>query len=94
MVCHPSWGYFAGSYGLQQIAIESAGREPGAQTLARLLDGAEKNGVSAIFIQKQFSQAQARSVAEAIGARVVVIDSLAEDYPENLRGVAQAMMSR
>ncbi len=94
MVYHPSWGYFADSYGLQQIAIESAGREPGAQTLARLLDGAEKNGVSAIFIQKQFSQAQARSVAEAIGARVVVIDSLAEDYPENLRGVAQAMMSR
>ncbi|MCP4127727.1 MAG: zinc ABC transporter solute-binding protein, partial [Gammaproteobacteria bacterium] len=94
MVYHPSWGYFADSYDLQQIAIENAGREPGAQTLARLLDGAEKNGVSAIFIQKQFSQAQARSVAEAIGARVVVIDSLAEDYPENLRGVAQAMMSR
>jgi len=94
MVYHPSWGYFAETYGLQQIAIESEGKEPGAQTLARLLDAAAKNAVSAIFVQKQFSQAQARSVAEAIGARIVAIDSLAEDYPESLRGVAQAMISR
>ncbi len=91
MVYHPSWGYFADSYGLQQIPIESAGKEPGAQALAHLLDAARKGAVGTIFVQKQFSQTQARSVAEAIGARVVVIDSLAEDFPENLRGVAQAM---
>jgi len=92
MVYHPSWGYFADTYGLQQVSIESEGKEPGAQTLARLLDKARKSGVGSIFVQKQFSQAQARSVANEIGARIVVIDSLADDYPENLRAVARAMV--
>ena len=91
MVYHPSWGYFADAYGLRQIPIESAGKEPGAQTLGHLLEDAKENSISAIFVQKQFSQAQAQAVADAIGARIVVIDSLAEDYPENLLGVAQAM---
>ncbi len=91
MVYHPSWGYFADAYGLKQIPIESEGKEPGAQTLTHLLEEAKKNNIGAIFVQKQFSQSQARTVAEAIGARVVVIDSLAENYPENLLSVAQAM---
>ncbi len=91
MVYHPSWGYFADTYGLQQIPIESEGKEPSAQALGQLLDEARTSGVGAIFVQKQFSQAQARAVAAAIGARIVVIDPLAEDYPENLHAVAQAM---
>lgn len=91
MVYHPSWGYFADAYGLQQIPIESEGKEPSAQALGHLVDEARASGVGAIFVQKQFSQTQARAVAEAIGARIVVIDPLAEDYPENLRAVAQAM---
>ncbi len=91
MVYHPSWGYFADAYGLRQVAIESEGKEPGAQTLARVLEAARGMEVSSVFVQKQFSQAQAKAVAEAIGARVVVIDSLSEKYPENLRAVARAM---
>jgi zinc transport system substrate-binding protein len=91
MVYHPSWGYFADAYGLQQIPIESEGKEPSAQALGHLLDEARASGVGVIFVQKQFSQAQARSVAEAMAARIVVIDPLSEDYPKNLRAVAQAM---
>jgi zinc transport system substrate-binding protein len=92
MVYHPSWGYFADTYGLQQIPIESEGKEPGAKALARLIEKAKQNRISAIFVQKQFSQQQAKAVASAIGARVVVIDPLSEDYPENLRKVAKAMV--
>ncbi len=91
MVYHPSWGYFADAYGLQQIPIENAGKEPSAKALAHLLEVAEKENIGAIFVQKQFSQTQARAVASGVGARVVVIDPLSEDYPENLRAVAQAM---
>ena len=91
MVIHPSWGYFADAYGLQQVPIESEGKEPSAKALSHLLTRAKADGVGAIFVQKQFSQNQARAVADAIGARIVVIDPLAEDYPENLRRVAQAM---
>ncbi len=92
MVYHPSWGYFADTYGLQQIPIESEGKEPGAKALAHLIAEAKQDGIGAIFVQKQFSQTQAAAVATAIGAKVVVIDPLSMDYPENLRDVAEAMV--
>jgi zinc transport system substrate-binding protein len=91
MVYHPSWGYFADTYGLQQIPIESEGKEPGAKALANLIDEAKHNHIGAIFVQKQFSQSQAKAVASAVGAKVVAIDPLSADYPENLRDVAKAI---
>ena len=91
MVYHPSWGYFADTYGLQQIPIESEGKEPGAKALAHLIEEAKQNRIGAIFVQKQFSQDQAKAVASAIGANVVAIDPLSADYPENLRDVAKTM---
>jgi len=92
MVYHPSWGYFADTYGLKQIPIESEGKEPGAKALVHLIEDAKKNHIGAIFVQKQFSQRQARSVAGAIGAKVVVIDPLSEGYPEDLLEAAKAMV--
>lgn len=53
---------------------------------------AKQDGIGAIFVQKQFSQTQAAAVATAIGAKVVVIDPLSMDYPENLLDVAKAMV--
>jgi zinc transport system substrate-binding protein len=91
MVFHPSWGYFADAYKLRQIPIESAGKEPGARTLARLIEEAQEQGVRVIFVQQQFSTKQARALADAIGGKVVTIDPLAQDYPGNLRQVAQAI---
>lgn len=91
MVFHPSWGYFADEFGLRQIPIESEGKAPGASTLARLMDQARRQRIGMIFVQPQFSQAQARALAQSVGARLVIIDSLAEDYIRNLRRVAAAI---
>lgn len=91
MVFHPSWGYFADAFKLRQIPIESEGKEPGAMTLGRLIDQAKSEGIRVIFVQQQFSQRQAKALAQAIGGSVVSIDSLAEDYPANLRRVADAI---
>jgi zinc transport system substrate-binding protein len=89
MVFHPSWGYFADRYGLEQEAIEMEGKEPGARQLARLMEHAREENVSVIFVQPQFSRASAAAVAQAIKGRVVVIDALAEDYINNLEEVAR-----
>ncbi|MFA7060781.1 MAG: zinc ABC transporter substrate-binding protein [Pedobacter sp.] len=88
MVFHPSWGYFADTYGLQQIPIESGGKEPGARTLQQVIEVGRRKGVKVIFVQKQFSNRTAETVARALGARVAPVDPLAEDYLKNLRHVA------
>jgi zinc transport system substrate-binding protein len=92
LVFHPSWGYFAEAYGLEQIAIESAGKAPGPRALADIIDLARARHIRVIFVQQQFSQATAATVARAIGARVATVDPLAEDYLANLRKVADAFL--
>jgi zinc transport system substrate-binding protein len=89
MVFHPAWGYFAKDYGLRQIPIEAEGKEPGAKSLARVIDLGKWGGVKVIFVQTQFSRRTAETVAAAIGARVVAVDPLAENYPQNLLRVAR-----
>jgi zinc transport system substrate-binding protein len=90
MVFHPSWGYFADAYGLDQIAIELGGKEPGARALARLIERARAARIGVIFVEPQDSPAPAQAVARAVGAAVVTVDALAEDYTDNLRRVAAA----
>ncbi|NDV22392.1 metal ABC transporter solute-binding protein, Zn/Mn family [Desulfovibrio sp. JC022] len=88
MVYHPSWGYFARTYGLNQIPIELEGKEPSPKELTQLIKFAKKNSVKAIFIQPQFSQKSARAIASSIGAETLTADPLAEDWAENLRRTA------
>jgi zinc transport system substrate-binding protein len=88
MVFHPAWGYFAQRYHLQQIPVETEGKEPGARQLAELIDFAKANDIHVIFVQKQFSRRNAETIARSIDGRVVSVDPLAVNYLENLRSVA------
>ena len=91
MVFHPAWGYLTERYGLQQIPIEVAGKEPGPQELAQVIEQAKQEGIKVIFIQAQFSTEAALSVARAVEGKVVAIDPLAEDYISNLRMIAETI---
>lgn len=89
MVYHPSWGYFARTYGLTQLPIELEGKEPSPKELAQLIELAKNESVQAIFVQPQFSQKSAKAIASSIGAKVLVADPLAEDWEANIRKVAK-----
>lgn len=91
MVFHPSWGYLAAEYGLQQIAIEIEGKEPSPRALARIIERAKSDGIRVVFVQPQFSRNAAQQIARAIGGEVVAIDPLAEDFVGNTREVARAL---
>ncbi len=88
LVFHPAWGYFADRYGLQQIAIEQDGKEPTAAHLQHFIHDARQHKVKVIFVQSQFNRRIADSIAGEIGAVVVSIDPLAEDYLDNLKHIA------
>ncbi|PKO21579.1 MAG: cation ABC transporter substrate-binding protein [Chloroflexi bacterium HGW-Chloroflexi-1] len=90
MVFHPSWGYFARDFGLEQIPIEVGGQEPSAAELAALISEARANGIQVIFAQPEFSTRAAETIAREIGGQVLLIDPLAADWLGNLRQVADA----
>ena len=90
MVFHPSWGYFAQTYGLTQIPIEVEGKAPKPAQLAEIITLARQQDIRVIFVQPQFSAKSATLVAKAIGGRLVPADPLAPDWPRNLKAVAAA----
>lgn len=89
MVFHPSWGYFARSYGLVQIPIEIAGKNPKLSQLKKLIEHARENNVKVVFAQPQFSSKSATLIAKEIGAEIAFADPLAENWSANLRVVAE-----
>jgi len=90
-VYHPAYGYFCRAYGLRQQAVETGGKDPSPKHLTRIIAEAKKKGIRVIFVQPQFSQKKAKSIARAIHGAVVVFDPLAYDYMENLENVADQL---
>ena len=91
IVFHPGWGYFAARYGLTQAPIEIGGKEPTGKELAAVVTRARKLGSKTVFASPEFSRKAAEVIAREIGGRVLLIDALAKDYPDNLRRVAAAI---
>lgn len=87
-VFHPAFGYFAQEFGLKQVSIEEEGKSPGPRELVELIARAKKLDAKVIFVEPQFDQSRAEVIADSIGARVVTINPLAEDYVANLETVA------
>lgn len=87
MVFHPSWGYFAKTYGLKQVPIEVEGKSPKPAQLMELSQYAKKQDIKVVFVQPQFSAQSAEVIAREIGGKVVFIDPLALNWEENLREV-------
>ncbi len=90
-VFHPSFGYFADEYGLEQIPIELDGKSPSPRQLANLIEQAKQDGAKVVFVQKQFPRDSADAIATAIGGKVVQVDPLAEDVVANLEDVAESI---
>jgi len=89
LVFHPSWGYFAKRYSLEQVAIESQGKEPKPKELIELIKDAKEHNIKIVFVSPQFSQGSAKTIAKSINGSVHVIDPLAKNWEENLIQTAQ-----
>lgn len=91
MIFHPAWGYFAKRYSLEQVAIESEGKEPKPKELVELIKDAKENNIKIVFVAPQFSQNSAKTIARSIKGKVVTIDTLSLDWDNNLIKTAKAI---
>lgn len=91
MVFHPSWGYFAKAYNLEQIAVEVEGKSPKPRELVHLIKEAKEEKVSAIITQPEFSDASAKVIANELHIPVVKISPMAENWSDNLITMAKTV---
>lgn len=91
MVFHPSWGYFASTYGLKQVPIEIEGKEPRPAQLGEIIRHAKENNIRVILVQPQFSAKSARLLAKEINGKIVFADPLAENWHVNLKKQAEVI---
>lgn len=93
MVFHPSWGYFAKEYHLEQFAIESGGKSPKPKQIAYLIEEAKEEKVRAIFTAPEFSTKTANQIAKEVNVPVVKISPLSAAWNENLISFAKGIAS-
>ena len=90
-VHHPAFGYFLDEFGIIQEAVETGGKEPNPQTLAKLVERAKEDKVKVIFVQAQFPTQAAQTLAAQLKAEVLPLNPLAEDWLENIRRMGEAL---
>lgn len=93
IVFHPSFGYFAARYNLEQIPVEVSGKEVKPSELASIIKEAKEEGAKVVFVSPQFSQKSAQIIAKEIGGKILTIDPLSEKWDENMLNVAKVFAS-
>jgi zinc transport system substrate-binding protein len=91
MVFHPSWGYFAKAYNLEQIAVEVEGKSPKPRELVNLIKEAKEEKVKAIFTQPEFSDSSAKIIAHELHIPVVKVSPMNPKWSQNLINIAKTI---
>ncbi len=91
MIYHPALTYFARDYGLTQISIEEAGKEPSPSHLQELIKTCKQNGTRIIFVQKEFDMHNAQMIAKEIGVEVVSINPLNYHWKDEMIQIAKTL---
>lgn len=92
MVYHPAWGYFGDTYELKQIAIEEGGKQPGPTGIFAIIQQAQNESISVIFVSPQFDTSSAETIAEQIDGEVAFANPLMTDYIETLTSLAESLV--
>ena len=91
MVFHPSWGYFAKQYQLDQFPIQVEGKAPKPRELGYIIKKARDENIKAIFTQPEFSDKVARVISKELGIKVIKATPLAADWSQNLINFATSI---
>ena len=90
-VYHPSFGYFLDEFNIFQEAVETGGKEPTPRGLYKLIGRLKKENAAAVFVQAQFPVNAAKTLASAVGAELIALDPLAQDWLGNIRLMGETL---
>jgi zinc transport system substrate-binding protein len=84
---HAAFGYLAGRYDLEQIALTgvSPEAEPSPRELERMIDQVREHGATTVFFETLVSPRLAETVAREAGARTAVLNPLEGLTDEQLK---------
>jgi len=88
LIFHPALAYLARDFNLSQHSMELGGKEPTALHFRELVDLAQSEKINTIFIQKEYDQENAKTLARETGARIVVIDPMSADWFREMEELA------
>jgi zinc transport system substrate-binding protein len=91
IIFHPALSYLARDYNLTQIPVEYEGKEPSPSQMKKIIDLGRSENTRVIFVQKEFDRKYADEIALEIGAKVVVVDPLSENWPESVLSILTAL---
>jgi len=91
MIYHPNLAYLARDYGLEEIPVEYEGKEPTPFRMKELIDRARKDKLKTIFVQIEYDTKNAKAIAGEIGARIVLIDPLSENWQKSTTDIINAL---
>jgi zinc transport system substrate-binding protein len=91
LIYHPSFGYFAKAYNLNQLSIEFEGKEPTPQGIQQCIDMAEQYDLDYVFIEPQYPLRYAQTIADSIGGQTALANDLPENYIDSMRSMADAL---
>ncbi len=80
MIFHPDLTYLARDYDLEQVPVEYEGKEPSPSHMKDLIDIAMRDNIKVIFVQREFDEKTAKTIAQQVGASLVTIDPLSGNW--------------
>ncbi|MFA6128141.1 MAG: zinc ABC transporter substrate-binding protein [Bacteroidales bacterium] len=89
LIFHPALAYLARDYNLIQHSMELGGKEPTASHFKTLVDLAGTEKINTIFIQKEYDQENAMTLARETGAKVITIDPMSPDWLAEMERLAK-----
>jgi zinc transport system substrate-binding protein len=91
MIYHPNLAYIARDYQLEEIPVEFEGKEPSPSRMRLLIDRARKDNLKTIFVQREYDTKNAKAIAGEIGAKLVLIDPLSENWQKSTIDIIEAL---
>lgn len=94
MVWHPSLGYFARDYDLEQLAVSSESKETSMGDMRRIIDHGRADSVKVFFYQAEYDSRQAKAISTGVGSKLVEVSPQAYDWEAELSRIIDVLTDK